>query len=130
MLLLFLAYAILFLPTALGALAASLRQVTPHLEEAARSLGYRPVQVFLKVTLPIVLPGVIAGAALVFLLTMEELPATLLLRPPGVETLATSIWANASEALFIQASATSLLLAAVSSLSVGLMFWREGRELQ
>lgn len=122
---LFIAYAILFLPTALGGLATSLRQVTPHLEEAARSLGHRPLQVFFTVTLPIVLPGVMAAAALVFLLTMEELPATLLLRPPGVETLAIAIWSAASEALFTQAAVSSLLLVTVSSLSIGLIFWQE-----
>jgi len=78
--------------------------------------------VFLRVTLPIILPGVLAGVALVFLLTMEELPATLLLRPPGMETLATSVWSTASEALFTQASISSLFLVAVSSLSLALMF--------
>ncbi len=125
--LLLLAYAILFLPTALGGIGTSLRQVTPHLEEAARSLGMPPWLVFFKVTLPIVLPGVIAGAALVFLLTMEELPATLLLRPPGVETLATSIWSAASEALFAQAAVPSLFLVVASSVSVALLFRQEGR---
>ena len=127
MALLFLAYVILFLPTALGGLAASLRQVTPHLEEAARSLGHRPVQVLFRVTLPMVLPGVIAGAALVFLLTIEELPATLLLRPPGIDTLATSIWSAASEAMFAQAAVSSLFLVLVSSCSIAIIFWREGR---
>jgi iron(III) transport system permease protein len=120
--LLLLAYVIVFLPTALAGLTTSLRQVTPHLEEAARSLGRGRMEVFLRVTLPIILPGVLAGVALVFLLTMEELPATLLLRPPGMETLATAVWSTASEALFTQASISSLFLVAVSSLSLALMF--------
>ncbi len=129
MALLFLAYVIILLPTALGGLTTSLRQVTPHLEEAARSLGRRPVEVFLRITLPIILPGVLAGAALVFLLTMEELPATLLLRPPGVETLATSIWSAASEALFTQAAMASLFLVLVSSFSIALLFRRQEEHL-
>ena len=74
-----------------------------------------------------VLPGVIAGAALVFLLTIEELPATLLLRPPGIDTLATSIWSAASEAMFAQAAVSSLFLVLVSSCSIAIIFWREGR---
>ena len=45
-------------------------------------------------------PGILAGWALVFLLIMEELPATLILCPIGFNTLAISIWSNASEAFF------------------------------
>ena len=77
---LLLAYAILFLPPALGGLAAALRQVPPHLEEAARGLGRSPLSVFTAVTLPIIWPGVLAALGLVFLLTMEELPATAIKR--------------------------------------------------
>ena len=100
--LLILAYVILFLPAAVGSARTSLLQVNPRVEEAARSLGRAPLQVFASVTLPLVRPGILAGAALVFLLTMKELPATLILRPIGFPTLATSIWSAASEAFFAQ----------------------------
>jgi iron(III) transport system permease protein len=123
--LLIFAYAILFLATALGSLSAALRQVHPHLEEAARGLGRSPLQVLLTVTLPRIWPGVLAGAALVFLLTMEELPATLILRPAGLDTLATAVWSSATEALFIQAAFPALLLTLLSALSVALLYRQE-----
>src|SRR5690606_16948092 len=86
------AYVVLFLPTAVGAVRASLLQVSPRMEEAARSLGRPPWRVLLTVTLPLLRPGLVAGAGLVFLLTMKELPATLILSPAGFETLATAVW--------------------------------------
>ena len=121
------AYVILFLSPALGAARTSLLQVSPRMEEAARGLGRTPLQVFTSVTLPLVAPGIIAGAALVFLLTMKELPATLILSPIGFTTLATSIWAAASEAFFAQAAAPALLLILVSSVPLAFLMLREQR---
>ena len=125
--LLILAYVILFLPAAVGSARTSLLQVNPRVEEAARSLGRAPLQVFASVTLPLVRPGILAGAALVFLLTMKELPATLILRPIGFPTLATSIWSAASEAFFAQAAAPALLLILVSSAPLAFLMLRERR---
>ena len=127
MALLIFAYAVLFLPTAIGAGRTRLLQVSPQLEEAARVLGKRPWQVFLTVTVPLMRPGLLAGAGLVFLLTMKELPATLILGPLGFRTLATSIWSSSSEAFFARAAIQSLLLVAVSSLSVALIFLQQKR---
>ena len=90
--LLALAYAALFLPLAVGAVAAAAAQAPPVLEDVARSLGRGPLHVAATVTLPLALPGIGAGAALVFLTCMKELPATLLLRPTGTDTLATELW--------------------------------------
>lgn len=120
-----LAYLVLFLPQAVGAVQASLRQVNPHLEEAARSLGRRPLQVLWEVTIPLVRPGLLAGAALVFLTAMKELPATLLLSPIGFRTLATSIWTATEEAFFARAAAPMLLLILLSALSLVLVLRRE-----
>ena len=83
--LLILAYVVLFLPAALGAVRASLLQVNPRVEEAARGLGKRPFQVFKSVTVPLMRPGILAGTALVFLVTMKELPATLILGPYRIQ---------------------------------------------
>lgn len=121
------AYVVLFFPTAIGAARASLLQVSPQLEDAARGLGRKPWQVLRTVTLPIMMPGVLAGAGLVFLLTIKELPATLILSPLGFHTLATSIWSGASEAFFAQAAVPALLLILISSFFVGLLLWRERR---
>ena len=124
--LLILAYVILFLPTAVGAVRTSLLQVNPRVEEAARSLGQTPLRVFISVTLPLLRPGLLSGAALVFLLTMKELPATLILRPIGFSTLASSIWSAASEAFFAQAAAPALLLVLASSVPLAFLMLREG----
>jgi iron(III) transport system permease protein len=119
------AYLVLFLPAAVGAARTSLLQVGPNVEQAARSLGRRPLGVFTSVTLPLMRPGLVAGAALVFLLTMKELPATLILGPIGFRTVATVIWSAASEALFAQAAAAALLLVLVSAVPMSLLMVRE-----
>jgi iron(III) transport system permease protein len=124
---LILAYAILFLPQAAGALRAALLQVHPSLEEAARGLGRGPAQVFLTITAPLIRPGLAAGASLVFLTAMKELPATLILAPIGFKTLATSVWSAVSEAFFAQAAAPALLIVVVSSLSLALFSMRDQR---
>ena len=121
------AYVTLFLPAAVGSLRASLVQVRPEFEDAARSLGKRPLTVLLTITLPLVRPGILTGAALVFLLTMKELPATLILSPIGFTTLASSIWAAAEEAFFARAAAPALLLLAVSSIPLAFITMREQR---
>ena len=125
--LLILAYVVLFLPTAVGPTRASLLQANPSMEEAARSLGRTPFGVFTSITLPLVRPGILAGAALVFLLTMKELPATLILSPIGFKTLATSIWGAASEAFFARAAAPALLLIFASSIPMAFLILRERR---
>ena len=119
------AYLVLFLPTAVGATRASLLQVNPNLENAARGLGRTPLQTLATVTVPLVRPGLLAGAALVFLLTMKELPATLVLSPIGFDTLATSVWAASSEAFFARAAASALLLLAVSALPLAFLTLRQ-----
>ena len=91
--LLVLAYALLFFPLALVCVRASALQASPRLAEMGRSLGYRPVMVFVRVTLPLILPGLIAALCLVFLSSVTELTATLVLVPTGVQTLATQFWA-------------------------------------
>ena len=110
------AYVIRFLPEALGAVRSALTRVDPALEEAARSLGRRRAAVAATVTLPLVRPGLLAGGALVFLTAMKELPATILLRPAGADTLAVRVWTGASEGLYAQAAPAALLLVGVSAL--------------
>ncbi len=119
------AYLVLFLPTALGAIRASLLQMNPDLEQAARSLGRSSWAVLLTITFPLVRPGVLAGAALVFLLTMKELPATLILSPIGFDTLASSIWSASSEGFFARAAAPALLLVLASGLALVFLTQRQ-----
>lgn len=117
--LLVIAYALRFTPLAVAPLRSSLLQVSPHLEDAARGLGRSPLATARAVTLPLVRPGTLAGAALVCLAAMKELPATLLLSPIGFTTLATATWSAASEAFFARAAVSALLLVALSALSLG-----------
>lgn len=119
------AYVILFLPQAVGSARASLMQVPRSVEEAGRSLGHSPATVLRRVTLPLIRPGLLAGAALVFLTCMKELPATLLLSPAGFRTLSTGVWANISEAFFAQAAAPALAIILLSSIPLAWLTWRE-----
>jgi iron(III) transport system permease protein len=116
--LLVMAYVVRFLPQALGSIRSSLLQVSPSMEEAARSLGRTPLQVLASITLPLLRPGILAGFALVFLTAMKELPATLLLSPIGFKTLATTTWTAAAEGFFAEAAASALLLLVVSGASM------------
>ena len=110
------AYVILFLPQGVGSVRASLLQVHKNVEEAGHSLGAGPLRVFIRVTLPLVWPGVASGMALIFLTVMKELPATLILSPTGFPTLATQIWSAVSEAFFARAAFPALLIILISSL--------------
>ncbi len=113
--LLLVAYAILALPLALVATRAALAQAPPVHEEIARSLGCGPLRAMLRVTLPRILPGLGAAAALVFLATVTELTATLLLSPIGTQTLATQFWADASTRAFGAAAPYAALMVAISA---------------
>jgi iron(III) transport system permease protein len=122
---LILAYVILFLPQAAGTVRTTLMQIHPSLEDAARSLGRGPLRVFATVTLPLLRPGLLAGASMVFLTAMKELPATLLLAPISYRTLATSVWSAVSEAFFAAAAAPALLIILLSSVPMTLIILRE-----
>ncbi len=120
-----LAYLILFIPQAVGTVRSSLLQIHPSLEEAAQSLGRGPMRVFATITLPLLRPGLLAGAAMVFLTAMKELPATLLLAPIGFKTLATMVWSSVSEAYFATAAAPALLIILLSSVPMTIFILRE-----
>lgn len=123
--LLVLAYAVRFLPEALGATRTALLQVNPNAEEAARSVGVGAFKTFTRITLPQIGPGMLAGMLLVFLTTVKELPITLLLSPIGFDTFATEIWSATSEAFFTRAALPSLILLVLSGAAVLLLLRRE-----
>ena len=126
--LLLFAYVMMFLPQALGPAQVALRGVSPSLEDASRSLGRPPITTALRVTLPLMSKGLVAGAGLVFLTTMKELPATLLLRPTEFETLAVRIWSTTSEGFYTRASFSALVLIAVSALPLHFLIARDFHE--
>ena len=124
--LLIVAYAILSLPLALVATRAALAQAPPVHEEMARSLGCRPLTAMARATLPRILPGLGAAAALVFLATVTELTATLLLAPIGTQTLATQFWAKASTLSYGAAAPYAAMMVAISALPTYVLTRRLG----
>lgn len=125
LLVLVLAYAVRFLPQAVGPARTSLLQVGPRLIEAARTLGQSQSGAFRSITLPLLRPGLVAGMALVFLTTVKELPITLLVGPTGFETLATAIWGAATEGFYARAAAPAAMLMLLSGATVALLFKME-----
>lgn len=115
---LFVAYAMLFLPIAQSALRASVELAPPRLEELARGLGRSPLGAFTSITLPNILPGIGAALALMALELMRELTATLMLAPIGVVTLATEVWSHANDGQYAAAAPFAALLLMVSALPV------------
>ncbi|WP_311948890.1 ABC transporter permease [Halomonas piscis] len=122
--LLLIGYAMLYLPLAQSSIRSVLVQVPSQLEEVAGSLGKRSLSVFARVTLPLIAPGVGAGLALVFLQVMKELTATLLLRPTGVDTLATRVWVHTTSGEYAASAPYAALLILVSGLPVYLLTMR------
>ena len=127
--LLLFAYVVRFLPQALAAAGAALRGVDPAVEEAARGLGRGPVATLVTVTAPLVRRGLLVGAALVFLSGLKELPATLLLRPIGFETLAVEIWSATSVAAYGEAAPAALALIVLSAPVVYVLAARRAPEI-
>jgi len=110
------AYAVLFMPKALGTTRASIEGVSLELVSVARTLGATPFQAWRRVTLPLALPGIGIGALLVAITTMKELPATLLLRPIGLDTLATELWSKTVAAEFGGAAPYAAVLVLVAAI--------------
>ena len=119
------AYVVRFLPQAVGTTRTAVLQVDDQLVEAARTLNAGRTETFRRVTFPLIAPGVIAGAALVFLTTMKELPATLMLQPIGVETLVTIIWEAHRTAYYRYAAVPALILVLISGASMILLLRQE-----
>lgn len=117
--LLVLAYVVHFGAQSMRAAQVALSAVPTRLDDAARMLGAGRMRRLRTVDLPLMLPGLAAGAGLVLLSTMKELPATLLLSPFGFETLATRMWGATEDGFLAEAGLTSLVLVAVS----GVLTW-------
>lgn len=114
--LLVLGYVVLFLPLAVGSTRAAVAASSSRLEDTAATLGSGRTMTSLRVTLPIAAPGVLVGAALVFLTVAKELPATLLLRPTATNTLATELWTQTTTLAYSTAAPYALALIALSAL--------------
>lgn len=126
-----LAYLLRFLAIATGGIEAGLARIAPSLDQAAVSLGHAPGATLRRVHLPLLRPALAAAALLVFVDTMKELPATLLLRPLNFETLATWLYAEASRGTYEEGAVAALMIVLVGLLPVVLLArtgLRYGRE--
>ena len=121
------AYVLHFLPAGLQSLEPSIQQITPNLEEVSRTLGLSVRETLRRVTLPLIRNGVIVAWVLMFLQTMKELPATLLLRPVGFDTLAIRVWLEASEEYYQLAAPSALLIVLVGLPALVLLLSRDWR---
>ena len=120
-------YAIMFFPLALVGVKASLARAPASLDEVARSLGQRRLAVLVRVTARLAWPGLAAAFCLVFLSSVTELTATLLLIPTGTQTLATQFWSYETNLSYSQAAPFALVMivvAAVPSYVLGRFFNR------
>lgn len=122
------AYTVRYLAVTYHPIEASLVKITPTITWSARTLGATPARVLTRVHLPMVRAGAVMGVALVFLDVMKELPATLLLRPFGFDTLAVWVWRMTSESRWVEASVPSLaiVLASLVPLAVLLRYFERG----
>ncbi len=115
------AYVVRFLAVALGQVEASLEKISPSLDMAARTLGYRAGPTLVRYHLPLIKGGMLTAIMIVFVDCMKELPATLLLRPFNFETLATHVYQFASDEMLGEAALGSLTIVAVGLLPVLLL---------
>lgn len=107
------AYVVRFMAIAYSSIDASLEKITPNTVLAARALGADAKRVMFAVQLPLITPGVVAGAVLVFVDVMKELPITVMLRPMGYDTLAVWVWQMAAESLWTSTALPALIIVLV-----------------
>ena len=105
-----------FMTTALQTVDSSLYRVTPHMDDAARSLGLTPARTLRRVHLPLLRRGLLTAGLLVFIDVMKELPATLVMRPFNFDTLATQAYTLASDERLAEASTATIAIVAVGLL--------------
>jgi iron(III) transport system permease protein len=107
-----------FLTVAYNSVSGGLARIPPGLDAAARSLGAGPARVLARIYAPLLAPSLAGAAALVFIDTLRELPATLILRPFNLETLATRTYRLASDERLVEAAIPALILLAAGLLPV------------
>ncbi len=109
-------YALLFMAKSVGSVRSALGRVPQNLIDISATLGKNRAQTFRAITLPLAAPGVLTGTLLVVLAAMKELPATLMLRPTGFETLATEMWGLTAISRFSEAAPYALFLVIIAAI--------------
>lgn len=115
---LFFAYLIRFFRPANSPIESAMRRLQPQLGESAQSLGAGKLRIAGRIYLPILTPGILAALLLAMIDIMKEMPATLMLRPFGWDTLATHIYNLTSESEWQRAAIPALILVTVSAVPV------------
>ncbi len=115
------AYTVRFLAMAYGSINSSMKKISPHMDDAAKSLGHSPAYILRQVHIPLIRGGMLTAALVVFVDCMKELPATLVLRPFNFETLATQVYQFASDELIGQSAIYALLIVLVGLVPVILL---------
>jgi iron(III) transport system permease protein len=115
------AYLVRFLGAAFNALEAGLKHITPSMDETAKSLGYRSLHSLFKVHVPLLRGSLLTGLLLVFVEVMKELPATLIIRPFNLDTLAIRVYRLASDERLREAAGGALAIVVVGILPVILL---------
>lgn len=115
------AYAVLFMSKSIGATRGGLAAVPERLVEVARTLGLTAWEAWWRITMRLAAPAVGVGALLVGLAIMKELPATLLLRPTGISTLAVELWNRTGILEFGSAAPYAAALVVVAALPTYLL---------
>lgn len=122
-------YFIRRLPYGVRSTTSSLRQIKPSLEEAAINLGAPPFRAFLKVTVPLIMPGLIVGSLMSFITAINELSSTLIIYDSGTVTMPVKIYLAVLDGEFGLAAALSTVLLLCSGLCVYAVFrFAESRE--
>lgn len=125
-----LAFVIRFLPQAMQAQESALTQISVNIDEASRSMGYNSFKTLIKITLPLIKPGILTGWTLVFISSAKELPATMILRPIGFETLSFRVWVEAGEGFYDMAAPAALILIIVSLIPIKILLAGKGNEIK
>ncbi len=117
-----------FMTSALQTVDSALHRVTPHMDDASRSLGLTPAQSLRRVHLPLLRRGLLTAGLLVFIDVMKELPATLVMRPFNFDTLATQAYTLATDERLAEASTATLAIVAVGLLPLLVLCRQIARE--
>ncbi len=115
------AYTVRFMAVAYNSVDSSLEKIPPNTILAARVLGASTLRLITQVQLPLIMPGILAGAILVFVDVMKELPITVMLRPLGYDTLAIWVWQMAAESLWTSVALPALVIVLAGLIPIKLL---------
>jgi iron(III) transport system permease protein len=118
---LLMAYAVRFIALSQQSVEAGMARIAPSMDEVARTLGAGPGRILGRIHFPLLRGALLTGALLVFVDVMKEMPATMLIRPFGLDTLAVEVWQRTAEAQWQEAAVPALTIVAAGIVPVVLL---------